>query len=719
MKSRVLGLACAAGLAAGCQSSAARALSRYQATKDKTGEVAQVSHEAQAGLPGASKRREEAAAPQSREVAFEAGEKALQQFYRDRQDKPAHLQRARVNFEAAAKADPAYPAAQHRLAIIADLQERFSESESYYRTAMSLDPSNANIAADLGWSYILQERWGDADRALQRALQLDPNSTIAREHLAKCRQHQSAATQVAATSRALPGQMLANQPATVGPAQGPPAGNWPPPAQPEPQRPAPPIAPDHMGEYLRNQLAQIDQHGSGPAGQPLTIGPRPGAAPAQSNPQQQFAGQPIAQVSGVQPQYGGPAVQAQGYQQPLAQDPAYAARSAPRPTQAPFLHIEPGGPPPRSAPQSGQPQTPPPYAPSAATGQSQRGPSAEWPQQQYGSDRIQRTQSLEPPIRPDQAVYHAPQFPALPSQGAAQGYPQQSYQQQSYQAPQSSVPATGFTQQQPAQPGPTSALDKARRDAALMGLGLGPGQLFPTLEQPAERPASDRISAGSNSHLNGAAFGTPPIRSPDLTPPPDLRQMPSFFEQQPMTPPTNSMGQSMPGGTSSMMTPGAVNDPNARFQQSYVNPAAGMAPQAPNVPNVWNQSGMQSGLQGYDDSRRAADLQLQQTLQNTWTNTPSSAVPSPAGGVPMPGMAPQSQMMNDSWGRQPVAPPPYQQAAPPQVSRGYEPIDLPSVNPSPSRSPSAQADNFPPPGRTYQPLYREGVVVPEQYGPGR
>ena len=186
-----------------------------------------------------------------------------------------------------------------------------------------------------------------------------------------------------------------------------------------------------------------------------------------------------------------------------------------------------------------------------------------------------------------------------------------------------------------------------------------------------------------------------------------------------MTPQTNSMGQTMPGGTSSMMTPGTINDPNARFQQSYVNPAAGITPQVPSVPNVWNQSGMQSGLQGYDDTRRATDLQLQQTLQNTWTNTPSGAIPSPASGVPMPGPAPQSQMMNDGWGRQPVAPPPYQQAAPPQASRGFEPLGLPSVNPSPARSPSAQTDNFPPPGRTYQPLYREGVVVPEQYGPPR
>jgi hypothetical protein len=202
-----------------------------------------------------------------------------------------------------------------------------------------------------------------------------------------------------------------------------------------------------------------------------------------------------------------------------------------------------------------------------------------------------------------------------------------------------------------------------------------------------------------------------------MTPPPDLRQYPSFFDQPAMTPPTNSMGQTMPGGPSNMMTPGTLNDPNARFQQSFVNPAAAQSAPMPATPSVWNQSGLQNGLQGYDDSRRTADRQLQQTLQNTWANTPSGAIPSPSGGVPMPGPAPQSQLMTESWGRQPVAPAPYPHAAPPtpQTNRGFEP--LPAVNPSPVKLPGGQPDNFPPPGRVYQPQYRDGVIVPEQYGP--
>jgi hypothetical protein len=72
-------------------------------------------------------------------------------------------------------------------------------------------------------------------------------------------------------------------------------------------------------------------------------------------------------------------------------------------------------------------------------------------------------------------------------------------------------------------------------------------------------------------------------------------------------------------------------------------------------------------------------------------------------------------MMNDSWARQPVAPPPYPQAAPPQAGRGFEPVQLPSVNPSPVKMPGGPMENYPPSGQSYEPMYREGVVVPEQY----
>jgi len=693
-------LACAASLAAGCQSSAARALSRYEASKDES-DIAQVSHEAPAGLPGPSRNRSNPAAT-GPEVALEAGEKSLQQFYRDRQDKPAHLQRARVSFEAAAKADPTSALAQHRLAIIADLQERFRDSENYYRTALSLDPKNANIAADLGWSFILQERWADAERALNHALELEPNSQIARQHLAKCGKHQE--SQLAADDRAVSGQMLANRPASVtqqpvdnrAAAQ---AGNW---------NPQGAIPQDQMGEYLRHQMSQVDRAGTPPTGQPIAIGPRStGEVPA-NGPYQQ----PLAQ----QTRDGFPAVQQQAptgtpYQPPVSNQqpvPIYGQVPEVSPQGKHFSHYEPQQ---QQRPAGSFDQRAPrPQASNVANMNQPRETAQQW-QNGPEPNGIQRTQGVAGSEHPDQAMYQSFQLPPLP-EAPAQTVVQQ---QPVLGPPPSSVPPQNFGQPRTAAEAPqtASSLEKARREAALMGLGLGPGQPFASLEQPA-----DRMSPGSMSQLNGAPFPTPRVYSPDLAPIPDLRQNHSFFEQPAMTPPTNSLGQTLPGGTSSMMTPGTVNDPQARLQQNAVNPASGQMPQLPAPPNVWSQSDVAGGMQGYDQSRRAVDQQVQQTLQNTWAGTPSNFIASPAGGVSMPQPAPPMQMMQESWGRQPIAPEPYHHATPPQNDGRFAPAPLPMVNPSANRTPAA-ANQVPPTANAAPPTYRDGVVVPEQYGARR
>ncbi|HVJ66564.1 MAG TPA: hypothetical protein VM510_01200, partial [Caulifigura sp.] len=336
-------------------------------------------------------------------------------------------------------------------------------------------------------------------------------------------------------------------------------------------------------------------------------------------------------------------------------------------------------------------------------------PTQPWPNQN-ASPPIQRTQGFEASDRPDQAMFQAPQLPPAPAQQMQPLAAQPATQQP---APTSALPR-GYGQPQPAGDG-RRTLEQARRDAALMGLGIGPGQPFSSLEQPA-----DRMSPGSMSQLNGAPYAAPPVYSPDLSPIPDLRSNPSFFEQQSMAPPTNSMGQTLPAATSSMVTPGSVNDPNARFQQNFVNPAAAQAPQFPGPPNAWNQGNLQGGLQGYDNARRASDQQLQQSLQNTWAQTPTNFIASPAGGISMPQPAAPAQMMQESWNRRPVAPEPYPQAAPPQApGRSFEAQYLPSVNPSAGRTPAPAANPYPPAGRPSQPVYRDGVVVPEQYGPGR
>ncbi len=279
MKSRVLGLACAAGLAAGCQSPTATALGRWKASDKSQDDVAQVSHEADAGLPGPSQRRSNNSGSQY-DSSFAAGEKALLQFYRDKQDKPAHLQRARINFEAAATANPMSAEAQHRLAIVADLQERYRDSENYYRTAISMAPGNAEIAADLGWSYMLQERYADAERALNKALEIQPSHPIAREHLASCRQRMASI----AANNPNRNQTTANQPAAIpGYAAQPQRDPRLAAQQPQPG-PRPPMAipQDMMGEYTRQQLAAVDNYGQRPVGEPIVLAPQRNSSPRPS-----------------------------------------------------------------------------------------------------------------------------------------------------------------------------------------------------------------------------------------------------------------------------------------------------------------------------------------------------------------------------------------------------------------------------------------------------
>ncbi len=115
-------------------------------------------------------------------------------------------------------------------------------------------------------------------------------------------------------------------------------------------------------------------------------------------------------------------------------------------------------------------------------------------------------------------------------------------------------------------------------------------------------------------------------------------------------------------------------------------------------------------MNGYDEARRATEAQLQQTLSNTWSNSPSSAIPTPSSGVSMQRPGDPSQMMLEGWGRQAVAPPPYPHSTTQAQNSQFAP--LPAVNPSPGRGASTQSAYS---GSNTQPVYREGVVVPPQY----
>jgi hypothetical protein len=243
-----------------------------------------------------------------------------------------------------------------------------------------------------------------------------------------------------------------------------------------------------------------------------------------------------------------------------------------------------------------------------------------------------------------------------------------------------------------------------------MGLGVGPGQMFPTLEQQAPR-----TSPGTNSHWNGATVAAPARQLPDQAAVPDLSQSPSFFQQQPMSPPPNSLGQQMPAGSSNMTLAGGwPPEGGVNASPLATAPGAPVMNAGGTVPVEWPGPGPNT-MGSYDDARRQVDQNLNQSMGAAWDSSPAQAIPSPAAGIPFQQPASPAQQM-ESWNRQPVAPQPY----PGQVRAPafQEPPALPVINPTTGRGVDSPAMRATSNRSAAVPLYRDGIVVPEQYDSG-
>jgi tetratricopeptide (TPR) repeat protein len=70
--------------------------------------------------------------------------------------------------------------AHHRLAVLHDKRGSFQASEEHYQVALKLDPKNAELLCDRGYSYLLQDRLEDAQDHLKKAIKRDP--TLNRAH---------------------------------------------------------------------------------------------------------------------------------------------------------------------------------------------------------------------------------------------------------------------------------------------------------------------------------------------------------------------------------------------------------------------------------------------------------------------------------------------------------------------------------------------------------
>jgi Flp pilus assembly protein TadD len=64
--------------------------------------------------------------------------------------------------------------AHRRMGNALDGLGRFSQAEAHYKKALKLDPHNARIWNDAGYSYYLQGRWADAEGALKTAARMAP-----------------------------------------------------------------------------------------------------------------------------------------------------------------------------------------------------------------------------------------------------------------------------------------------------------------------------------------------------------------------------------------------------------------------------------------------------------------------------------------------------------------------------------------------------------------
>ncbi len=73
--------------------------------------------------------------------------------------------------------------AYHRLAVLHDKKGDCKASEGFYRKALEIDPDNAEVHCDLGYSYYLQQRWEEAEKSLKRAIEIDPDHSRTHNNL--------------------------------------------------------------------------------------------------------------------------------------------------------------------------------------------------------------------------------------------------------------------------------------------------------------------------------------------------------------------------------------------------------------------------------------------------------------------------------------------------------------------------------------------------------
>lgn len=86
------------------------------------------------------------------------------------------LDRAAILLERATTSPTASTRAWNARGVVADLRRDWGVADLAYSKALKLQPKNAKIVNNLGWSLLLRGRWPEAVEALERAAALDPKS---------------------------------------------------------------------------------------------------------------------------------------------------------------------------------------------------------------------------------------------------------------------------------------------------------------------------------------------------------------------------------------------------------------------------------------------------------------------------------------------------------------------------------------------------------------
>ncbi len=99
------------------------------------------------------------------------------------QERTAQYDKAREVYEGLLREFPERAEPLHRLAVVADKQRRHPEAQALYLRAIQIQPRNAELFNDLGFSFYLSGEMAKSESALAKGVQLEPENPRYRNNL--------------------------------------------------------------------------------------------------------------------------------------------------------------------------------------------------------------------------------------------------------------------------------------------------------------------------------------------------------------------------------------------------------------------------------------------------------------------------------------------------------------------------------------------------------